>query len=260
MEDAGVPFVVRLALNLERKLGDAARRATARSDSNPFLPPEPDLVVGAVPPHHVAVLNKFNVVPHHLLLVTEHFEDQEMLLTERDFAALWACLAEFDALGFYNGGRDAGASQRHKHLQIAPLPLARRPPALPIEMLLDTVPQGGGILRVPGLGFAHAFVRLPSRPAGAPHLHAQYRELLAACGIGAVPAAGGERQGRPYNLLLTRRWMLLVPRTGEHSDGISVNALGYAGSLFVRDRAQLERVRTRGPMSLLRAVAVPADY
>ena len=34
-----------------------------------------------------------------------------------------AILAEFDGLGFYNGGETAGASQPHKHLQIVPLPL-----------------------------------------------------------------------------------------------------------------------------------------
>jgi ATP adenylyltransferase len=51
--------------------------------------------------------------------------------------------------------------------------------------------------------------------------------------------------------------MLLVPRSAEHAHRISLNALGFAGSLFVRDAAQLEIVRRIGPMALLRAVAVP---
>jgi len=52
--------------------------------------------------------------------------------------------------------------------------------------------------------------------------------------------------------------MLLVPRTQEHFGTISVNALGFAGSLFVRDEAEMAMLRATGPMSALKAVAVPA--
>jgi ATP adenylyltransferase len=33
-----------------------------------------------------------------------------------------------------------------------------------------------------------------------------------------------------------------------------VNSLGYAGSLFVRDREQIERLRAHGPLAVLAAV------
>ncbi len=46
-----------------------------------------------------------------------------------------------------------------------------------------------------------------------------------------------------------------MPRAREHFDSISVNALGFAGSLFVRDEAQLAAVKRAGPMAVLRAVA-----
>ncbi|TMH28158.1 MAG: hypothetical protein E6H63_09175 [Betaproteobacteria bacterium] len=71
-----------------------------------------------------------------------------------------------------------------------------------------------------------------------------YRELIARC-----PLA-------PYNLLVTRDWMLVVPRRQERYESISVNALGFAGSLFVRDAAELELVRRAGPMNVLRAVTL----
>ena len=51
--------------------------------------------------------------------------------------------------------------------------------------------------------------------------------------------------------------MLLVPRTRGASGPIEVNALGFAGSLFARSRVQLEMIRQRGPMTILRDVAVP---
>ena len=66
-----------------------------------------------------------------------------------------------------------------------------------------------------------------------------------------------ERPLGPYNLLIARGWMLLVPRTRERFGTISVNALGFAGSLFVRDAAEMDALRAAGPMSALRAVAVP---
>ena len=40
--------------------------------------------------------------------------------------------------------------------------------------------------------------------------------------------------------------MLLVPRRREKWEVVSVNALGYAGSLFVRDSGQLEEEESSG--------------
>jgi ATP adenylyltransferase len=51
--------------------------------------------------------------------------------------------------------------------------------------------------------------------------------------------------------------MLLVPRTRGGFEGIEVNALGFAGALLVRSRQQLGLVRQRGPLTILRSVAVP---
>ena len=69
---------------------------------------------------------------------------------------------------------------------------------------------------------------------------------------------GELHQSAPYNLLVTRRWMLLVPRSAECVEGVSVNALGFAGSLFVRDAAQMEVIKRLGPMTVLqRAAALP---
>jgi ATP adenylyltransferase len=51
--------------------------------------------------------------------------------------------------------------------------------------------------------------------------------------------------------------MLVVPRSAEFWEGISVNALGFAGSLFVRDMDQLETVRRRGPFAVLSGVGMP---
>ncbi len=258
-EADGVSWLVRILANLRRKAQARTAQAGGTAPANPFLPPEPDLLVAELTPTHRAVLNKFNVVEHHLLVVTRAFEDQERLLTPADFEALWLCLGEYPALGFYNGGAAAGASQRHRHLQLVPLPLDAAGAPLPLGPLLDSATYREGIGTVAALPYRHALVRLddlrelaPGAAAGP--LHDRYRRLLAATGIhGEGPEA---LQSCPYNLLATRGWMLLAPRSREFWEGMSVNALGFAGALLVRDQEQLRRLRETGPLAALAAVGV----
>lgn len=257
MEDAGVRFLVRRVSSLARKESD--RRERAATGGNPFLPYEPDLFVADISPTHVLLLNKFNVIGGHLLVVTRRFVHQESLLERDDLAALLACMAGRHALGFYNGGVIAGASEPHKHLQVVPLPLGPDGAPTPMDALFATVPHRAGFCTVPRLPFRHTFAWLdpglcesPLEAAAA--IEAFYREALGHIGISARAQAGERRQSAPYNLLLTHRWLLAVPRTREHFDSISINALGFAGSLFVRDGSQLEAVRRAGPMAVLRSV------
>jgi sulfate adenylyltransferase (ADP) / ATP adenylyltransferase len=243
LDDAGVRFVVRAVSSLARK--DEARHAAAATD--PLGDYDPELFVADLAPSHYILLNKFQLLAGHVLLVTRRFEHQERLLTVEDFAALITCLSEVDGLGFYNGGIEAGASQARKHLQLVPLPLApESPDKVPMERLLGSC----------RLAFTHAFARIVP-PATGPVFHAVYRELLNRCSISTVATAEGEFQSAPYNLLVRRSWMLVVPRSRACFESIPVNALGFAGSLFVRSQEDLERVRAVGPMHVLRAVAMP---
>ena len=242
----GVRFVLRTVPGLARK--EEAGRAAVTAD--PLGDYEPALFVADLAPSHCVLLNKFQVLDGHVLIVTRRFEHQERLLTAGDFAALAECLRAIDGLGFYNGGAEAGASQPHKHLQLVPLPLARGSP--------DEVPMERVLADGARLPFRHAFAQLGPH-ATAQEMHAAYRALLHRCGIGALATADGEVQSAPYNLLVRRGWMLVVPRSRERFESISVNALGFAGSFFLRSQEALDRVRAAGPMQVLRAVAVPED-
>ncbi|MBP0590196.1 phosphorylase [Paraburkholderia sp. LEh10] len=266
IESGGIPFVVRQVSSLTRKeqqrLQARKLQPQARATANPFLPYEPDLFVADISDTHLALLNKFNVIDYHLLIVTRRFERQEALLDLADFASLLACMAEFDGIGFYNAGAEAGASQPHKHLQIVPLPLADAGPSVPIEALLSTaVAHGDGpVGRIRGLPFRHAFMRValdpPASAGAAKSALDSYHALLEATGVGAIEIDGERCQSMPYNLLVTRQWMLLVPRSAERVEGVSVNALGFAGSLFVRDAAQMDLIERLGPISVLQRVAL----
>ncbi len=262
LEDAGVRFILRRVSSLERKAqAGSLAKAPAGDRGNPFLPPDPALTVGEISPTHVAVLNKHPVIEHHLLVVTKRFVAQEEALDYDDFAAVATCLGETDGLAFYNAGRDAGASQPHKHLQLAPLPLGAGPWDVPMETLFDSWAAAGPVLRLLRLPFRHAFALLDpplfdDRERAAGRMHELYDAAMAVIGVVEEGAANDEpKRMVPYNLLVTRRWMLAVPRSRERFESISVNALGFAGSLFVRDAAAMQRLREAGPMRVLKEVA-----
>jgi sulfate adenylyltransferase (ADP) / ATP adenylyltransferase len=265
IEDGDVRFFVRIVTSLQRKEEDRKKQQQeliSGTKVNPFLPYDEKLFVTDISETHIALLNKYNVVDHHLLIITRHFEAQEALLTLQDFEALWLCMAEYEGFGFYNGGEAAGASQRHKHLQIVPLPLAPEGPQVPINPLLAEAAFENGLGIVPGFAFPHVFARLESDLAGFPIAAAKktfdiYSAMLGRLGM-EMPSPGIlKKQTSPYCLLVTRQWMLLVPRSVEFFDSISINSLGFAGAFLVRNQEQMDFLKKHGPMNALKGVAFP---
>jgi len=215
--------------------------AGGKRQEDPFMQPEAELFVADIPPVHYALLNKYNVLDRHLLVVTRAYVDQDEPLDRGDFEALAACMGDEAVLGFYNGGKIAGASQRHKHLQVVRLPLSPRE-EIPVEAIFGTL-EG---TRLRALPVRHAFARVGRDPGG---WLARYQELRRI----VDPGSG------PYNLLVARDWMLLVPRSRESFGSISVNSLAFAGGLFVRNDEELRAIERAGPMAVLRGVAFPED-
>jgi ATP adenylyltransferase len=253
VEQDGVKFLVRILSNLNHKKAAKEKQdqqtAATGKEFNPFLPYEEDLFVADISDTHACILNKFNVVDYHLLIITRAFEEQESLLTLEDFAGMWACLADFDGLVFYNGGKLAGASQRHKHLQIVPISATE----IPITPLLKEAQFKDSTAIIPRLPFLHAFTTLNWYESAEVTL-AKYYALLQIVGI---EATDNNKQSGAYNLLATREWMLIVPRYQEEFESISVNSLGFAGALLVRNTEQMELVKDMGLMNILKNVALP---
>ena len=265
VEQGGVSFLIRIVSHLVRKAqakADQQRSSlAAQATQNPFLPYDPDLFVTDISDTHVCLLNKFNVLEHHILMVTRFFQEQEALLTLSDFEALLLCLREYEGLGFYNSGEAAGASQRHKHLQMVPLPLTAEIPQVPIESLLRTARFEAARGVVHNLPFLHVITRMnpqwiDSSGEGAQDMLQQYLDMLRSVGLSGPETGGDTMRPRPYNLLVTRQWMFLVPRSRECFEGISVNALGFAGGFLVRDEEQSNLLKKFGPMTALQHVAM----
>jgi ATP adenylyltransferase len=52
--------------------------------------------------------------------------------------------------------------------------------------------------------------------------------------------------------------MLLVPRSQATFERVAINALAFAGAMFVRHPEQLAAVRALGPMAVLAHTALPS--
>ncbi len=262
ISDGGVDFQVRMVESLARKEAEKVLKAGKHRKKdekyNPFLPYDKDMFVTDISDTHLCLLNKFNVIEHHLLVVTRGFEHQETLLTVQDFQAIWHLMTEFEGLAFYNGGEIAGASQDHKHLQLIPLPMASNGPPVPMESLMSRPQETPGVIT--GLPFVHAFKRfsaitdLPEDMA-AQTLHQMYRLMLQQAGLNAYAEREKTLQSGPYNLLFTRQWMLLVPRSKEFFESISINSLGFAGALLARNRDEMGLIEKKGGMKMLQHTA-----
>ncbi|MEM7066183.1 MAG: DUF4922 domain-containing protein [Cyanobacteria bacterium P01_B01_bin.77] len=247
ISDGGVAFIVRILTNLNRKA--QARKVQTQKKINPFLPYDQNLHVTDISDTHVCLLNKFNVVDHHFLIITQSFESQLNWLTLADFEALHRCLTDVAGLFFYNGGTVAGASQPHKHLQVVPQPSMD----VPVETAIQATNFVDGMGQSPQLPYAHRIAKLPAN-SGATQWLQTYRQLMTSLAINDPTGQWQGVQYCAYNLLGTRSWMMVVPRHRDDYLGISVNSLGFAGSLLVKNQEQMAQLKEVGPMTLLKEV------
>lgn len=280
LSDGDMQFVIRVAARLRDK-PKAPSTGARKEFCNPFLPYEQALWVANLGDSHVLLLNKFNIVPWHCLVVTAEFHRQEEDLDAGDLAATWRVMQSMPhgGLAFYNCGPASGASQPHKHLQIVPLPLddshregagsssssgIRRPPIWPAVLEAAAGAQAGQPVELRNIPFAAFAATLdPPQPAeeaatGQYLLHV-YRQLLDQCRA-FVSARTGQESVSPsdgslsYNLVLTSEFMLLVPRRAEAVGPVSCNSVAFAGSIFVKSREEQQYVEQQGPLHILTAV------
>lgn len=294
MEDAGMRFIVRWVSSLAAKdasrsaalaaeaaekagKGEGVQGAAARAEGageeaardakmvaipggprdpnfNPFLNPDPELTVGPVGDAHVAILNKFPLCARHLVLARRAFEEQLLPLARSDFAALAELMGEAGGIGLYNGGTAAGASQRHKHVQWMPDDAGNAS----LSLFASGLPTGlaeQGVATHAALPMRHCFVRVrcgrgEAVEAAADSLHAGFERARAELGL----EAGEDGLLPPFNLLAGEGWLLAIPRSREHFEGISMSAVCFGGTLYTRHREQIEAIRAVGPLRALAAV------
>lgn len=203
-------------------------------------------------------MNKFCWVRPQMILHTKDFQLQTDLLTLADFEAT---LDVLDQLGdrylvIFNGGPDAGSSVAHKHLQIFLKP--------DWEMITDKIAKGSangekhiifGMVEADEtatLPFEYRLAKIPTNcnPGTA---YEFYRNMCEELRI---------RSSRAHGLLLTRQWIMVVPRSTANIAGEIENAPlqgganAMIGMLWLKSRAQLENWKRYGPIRALRDFGV----
>lgn len=202
--------------------------STSKTQGNPFLPYDQDMFVATVGERHVCLLNKFPVLSPHILICSNEFVEQRTPLSLLDFEAWCQGFSDGDELGFYNGGKDAGASQPHRHMQlvkgICPL---------------DKAYMNGR------LGFAHKLYKYDQLEPG--QLFENYVQGMLDLGLYREDICP------PYNLLLTKNWFAIIPRIKAKSSDVFLNGLNYAGYFLLKSEEQLSVINEVGCVQILKA-------
>ncbi len=215
---------------------------------NPFRPWDRRLEVASLP-EHVVLLNKYPVQTGHLLLISRSWQAQADWLQAADWDALCQVWAQQPGFWFFNSSAAAGASQPHRHLQLLPRDPGQAP--CPLAYEFDALAQG----QPPCQQWQHSVAarQLTTTPTPT-ELDSWYQELSAELDVGQSNRDGCPQH--PYNLLLSKQWMVMVRRRKEHHVGFSVNALGFAGYLLATKHSDLDWLRGRGGDALLDCVSL----
>ncbi|KAI9900034.1 hypothetical protein N3K66_004296 [Trichothecium roseum] len=224
---------------------------------------------------HDLALNLFAVDDAQLMMLTaDTYRRQSEPLDMDDVGAALAVLRDLgtEVYVIYNGGREAGCSRMHKHMQGL-----RGPPhafhVMVAEEEEDDEAGAGKAGKVPFVFFKHWFAE-GFGATSAEEVFRVYERLLArsrdALGLDEPGGADGERRegqeedeekgegrGCPHNVVMWRDWLLVIPRRRAELGGASANAVGMCGSPWVPERDQVDEWLRLGPREVLAALGVP---
>lgn len=256
-EDGGFPYILKIACTLRDKPKAPKEKGAWK---NPFLPPDEDLYVCKLSDTHSLVLNKFNITSHHVIIITNEFVSQEDPLTAADFAATRKVVTSMPGEGgmaFFNCGSISGASQPHKHIQCIPLPIAYSSDSTPLSPPFGGVIQNAltvseaqafkDVIHVDRLPFVHGIVKVDI----------DKDSTLFVDGYNAIMENLEQNsdslwtRNDSYNLIMTKKYMMIVPRNKESIGSVGCNAMGFAGSFFLATQQEIDDVKRYGPTQVL---------
>jgi ATP adenylyltransferase len=210
---------------------------------------------------HRLLFNKFPIVNEHVLLVTREFISQytHMRIEEIENSILLMTL--MDGLIFFNGGKNAGASQPRKHVQCFPMTALYNGSFGIFEVIRDD----SCLSKIVDFEY-HAFYEIGKfNEAGIKHLvckfdkelidvlrsscYQNYKELsVVIFGIYLDMLKllslyeNSEKIEKDYSFLMTHEWILVIPRKANivQFDGceLNLNSAAYTLSLLIRSEEE----------------------
>ncbi|CEL01488.1 hypothetical protein ASPCAL01070 [Aspergillus calidoustus] len=261
LEDAGFVLEFHISPSLSKKPQDGDP-VSGHEDPHATQKPEcfgpgsdignsdPGLLLARIRGTHLLVVNKFCMFrPQLLLLTSDSYRRQREPLDADDLGAACEVLSELRERSFfviYNGGPVAGASRQHKHLQVLP-----RPPRLfPDERGFDekSVP------------FRYFLRYLDGVDIGASDGYEKVFEAYTTLLVEAKRALGVDSDSEeyfPHNVALAKEWIIVIPRQSADFEGITANAPGMLGSVWLTSDEQFKQWKQVGPRKVLAGLGFP---
>ena len=222
---------------------------------------EKSLIVSKIGKSHTMILNRFNTIKDHSLLITNNFIEQSLPLNKIDLDVWFWCISETNSLGFYNSNYLAGASVSHKHMQIIPMDelwIYRQDDSLypiPIDdVIMPNIENNiwtpydsnkRNLYSIQSVNFIHKIAILDD--SNKKYLENIYNILLSSI------------KTNSYNLIITKSWCMIVPRSKrEFSNKIGINGFGFVGLLLGRNPNIIDTINDfGGPSKVLVDVGYP---
>lgn len=250
--DDGFKFLFIVAPGLSSKPNTPEEKDVTEQTKQTPLEPGSDINIAGfeicdVGTKHRLCANKFCYTrPQLLLLTRDGFKRQYDPLDAVDLDAAWSVLQD-DQFAFYNCGVPAGFSRLHRHIQFMPRPEG-------FTTYLDVDEDGGkGDSAVPFLYLRQA---LDGSGRGLKEIYDGLRREMAERSTFRWEGQGTDC---PHNLLMTRKWMAVIPRRCSVFGAASANAVGMIGLVPVTTMEGIEDWKSAGPLSVLREFGVPRD-
>ncbi|OAP65495.1 hypothetical protein AYL99_01467 [Fonsecaea erecta] len=255
IKDQGFGFEFRICPELALKPATADATNNAAFEQLPKYGPgsdlvdaDPGLVVTKVQGTHLLVLNRFAVFrPQYLILTLDSFRRQTEDLDKTDLAAAWLVLHHLSHEHFvmFNCGNEAGCSRSHKHMQVIPCSDG-------FELFPDLE-----TLDPEGIAFSYFVQRLqPEVQETLDSLLPVYQWLRHEAHAVWRTCSEDTLDYFPHNMVLTKRWMMVIPRRKVAVQGASANAAGMMGMVWVTNTQQVEQWQRLGLTKVLAELGV----
>jgi ATP adenylyltransferase/5',5'''-P-1,P-4-tetraphosphate phosphorylase II len=204
------------------------------------------LLVNTINGTHLLVISKFCVFrPHLMLLTVDSYRRQRTPLQLDDIAAACLVLTSVGTphFAFYNCTPAAGSSREHKHVQLLPKPGHFFPDEPDYNQ--NKIP------------FQHFYRNLRSidmaSSSGQSEVLEIYLELLAMTKQ-ALSASGDVVS---HNVVLVKEWIVVIPRRSNNYNGVTANAAGMMGYVWLANESSLEGWKTNGLTKVLPQLGLP---
>ncbi|WP_413677834.1 DUF4922 domain-containing protein [Prochlorococcus sp. MIT 0916] len=214
---------------------------------NPFIPWDSRLQIQPIKDKHTLILNKYPVQLGHMLLITNSWKPQNFLLDQYDFEAIINIDNDTTGLWFFNSSKEAGASQPHRHFQLLPRHYNQR--VCPryewfCSLLNNKIDCNSEI--------SHCISIRPrnnNKDSSSNDLYSSYMSMIREMNISQNDIVN--KPLKPYNLLITSKWIALITRKTDRSNGFSINALGFAGYFLGTKSSDVDALIKFGPEKIL---------